>query len=51
MSTSHTNAEEDILYNGRLVIVDTFLRNKSNQRQTLIEKSLYSGDFYSKNLL
>ena len=28
----------DVLYNGRLVIVDTFLRNRSNHGQTLKEK-------------
>ena len=32
-----------IVYNGHLVIADTFLRNRPNHAQTLIEKSLYSG--------
>ena len=41
----------DILYNGHVVIADTFLRNRINHRQTLIEKPLYSGGFYSEYLL
>ena len=32
-----------MLYNGHLVIADTFLRNRPNHGQTLIEKPLYSG--------
>ena len=37
----------DMLYNGHLVMADTFLRNRSNHGQTLVEKPLYSGYFYS----
>ena len=37
----------DMLYNGHLVIADTFLRNWLNHGQTLIEKPLYSRHFYS----
>ena len=37
----------DMLYNGHLVIADTFLRNWPNHGQTLIEKPLKSGHFYS----
>ena len=36
-----------MLYNGHLVIADTFLRNRPNHGQTLIEKPLSSGHFYS----
>ena len=41
----------DMLYNGHLVIVNTFLRNRLNHGQTLVEKPLYSGQFYSRNVL
>ena len=41
----------DMLYNGRLVIADTVLRNPSNHGQTLIEKPLYTGHLYSGHLL
>ena len=41
----------DMLYNGHLVIGDTFLRNRPNHGQTPIEKPLYSGHFYSGHLL
>ena len=41
----------DMLYNGHLVIADTVLRNRPNRCQTLIEKPLYSGHFYSGHLL
>ena len=41
----------DMLYNGHLVIADTFLRNRLNHGETLIEKPLYSGHFYSGHLL
>ena len=41
----------DMLYSGHLVIADTFLRNRPNNGQTLIEKPLYKGHFYSGNLL
>ena len=37
----------DMLYNGHLVIAETFLRNLPNHGQTLIEKPLHSGHFYS----
>ena len=40
-----------MLYNGHLVIADIFLRNRSNHVQTLIEKPLHSGHFYSGHLL
>ena len=36
-----------MLYNGHVVIVETFLRNQPNHGQTLIEKPLNSGHFYS----
>ena len=36
-----------MLYNGHLVIADTFLWNRLNHGQTLIEKPLYSGHYYS----
>ena len=36
-----------MLYNGHLVIADTFLRKRSDQGQTLREKPLYCGHFYS----
>ena len=39
-----------MLYNGHLVIADTFLRNWPNHGQTLIEKPLYSGHLYSGHL-
>ena len=35
-----------MLYDRHLV-ADTFLRNRPNHGQTLIEKPLYSGHFYS----
>ena len=38
----------DMLYNEYLVIADPFPRNWPNHAQTLIEKPLYSGHFYSK---
>ena len=41
----------DMLYSRHLVIADTFLRNWQNHVQTLIEKPLYSGHFYSRRLL
>ena len=41
----------DMLYNGHLVIADTVLRNRPNRGQTLIEKPLYRGHFYSGHLL
>ena len=41
----------DMLYNEHLVIADPFPRNRPNHAQTLIEKPLYSGHFYSKYLL
>ena len=41
----------DILYNGRLVIADTFLRNWLNHGQTHIGKPLYTAHFYSVHLL
>ena len=41
----------DMLYNGLLVIADPFQLNRPNQGQTLIEKHLYSGHFYSGKLL
>ena len=40
-----------MLYNGHLVIADTFLRNRPDHGQTLIGKPLYSGHFYSGHLL
>ena len=40
-----------MLYNGHLVIADTFSRNRPNHGQTLIGKPLYSGHFYSGHLL
>ena len=39
-----------MLYNGHVVIADTFLKNRPNHGQTLIENSLYSGHFYSGHL-
>ena len=36
-----------MLYNGHLAIADTFSMNRPNHGQTLIEKPLYSGHFYS----
>ena len=53
--TASSNATEvqsnlfitDMLYNGHLVIADTFLRDRPNHGQSLIEKPLYSGYFYS----
>ena len=39
-----------MLYDRHLV-ADTFLRNRPNHGQTLIEKPLYSGHFYSGHLL
>ena len=41
----------DMLYNEHLVIADPFPRNWPNHAQTLIEKPLYSGHFYSQYLL
>ena len=41
----------DMLYNGHLVMADIFLESQSNHGQTLIEKPLYSGHFYSGHLL
>ena len=41
----------DMLYNEYLVIADPFPRNWPNHAQTLIEKPLHSGHFYSKYLL
>ena len=40
-----------MLYNGHLVMADTFLRNRPNHGQTLMEKSLHSEHFYSGHLL
>ena len=40
-----------MLYNGHLVKADTSLTNRWNHGQTLIEKPLYSGHFYSGHLL
>ena len=40
-----------MLYNGHLVIADTFLKNRPNHGQTLMKKPLYSGHFYSEHLL
>ena len=40
-----------MLYNGHLIIADTFLKNQPNHDQTLIEKPLYSEHFYSRYLL
>ena len=40
-----------MLYNGHVVIVETFLRNRPNHGQILIEKPLNSGHFYSGHLL
>lgn len=40
-----------MLYNGHLCIGDTFLRNRSNHGQTLVEKPLYSGYFYSGKII
>ena len=36
-----------MLYNRQLVIADTFLKNRPNHGQILIEKPLYSGHVYS----
>ena len=36
-----------MVYNGHPVIADTFLKNRPNHGQTLIEKPLYSEHFYS----
>ena len=36
-----------MLYNGHVAIADTFLRNRPNHGQTLIEKPVYSGHSYS----
>ena len=41
----------DMLYSGHLVIADTFLRDRPNHGQILLEKFLYSGYFYSGHLL
>ena len=41
----------DMLYNGHLVIADTFLRDRLNRGQTLLEKPLHNGHFYSGHLL
>ena len=41
----------DMLYNGHLVIADTFLRNRPNHGQSLIDKPLYNGHFYGGHLL
>ena len=38
-----------MLYNGHLVIAETFLSNRPNHGQTLIEKPLCNGHFYSEN--
>ena len=40
-----------MLYNGHLVIAETFLRNQPNHGQNLMEKPLYSGHFYRGHLL
>ena len=40
-----------MLYEGHLVIADSFLRSRLSHRQTIIEKPLYSGRFYSGHLL
>ena len=40
-----------MLYNGHLVMADTFLRNRPNHGQTLMEKPLHSEHFYSGHLL
>ena len=37
----------DMLYNRHLVIADTFLRNRLNHNQTIMEKILYREHFYS----
>ena len=39
-----------MLYNGHLVMADTFLRNRPNHGQTLIENPLYKEHFYSRHL-
>ena len=36
----------EILYNGHLIIADTFLRNQPNHGQTLTEKPLNSGHLF-----
>ena len=41
----------NMLYNGHVVIADTFLRNRPNHGQTLKEKPLNIGHFYSGYLL
>ena len=41
----------DMLYNRHLVIADTFLRNRLNHNQNLMEKILYSEHFHSIYLL
>ena len=51
LSTQSRHSIEEMLCNGHLEIMDTFLRNRPNYGQTLIEKPLYSGQFYSGNLL
>ena len=40
-----------MLYNGHLVTAGTFLSNRSNHGQTLIEKPLNSGHINSGNFL
>ena len=40
-----------MLYNGHLVIADTFLGDQPSRGQTLLEKPLYSGHIYSRHLL
>ena len=35
-----------MLYNGQVVIADTFLRNRPNHGQTLISDICYSGHFF-----